>query len=160
MDVVSLIGVDIPGEVLFLSLFHVIGGVAIGFTLRGIVDSRENIGSRVFFLIWGGMFGCMPLAFGLDNPATLPVQVGVLLAAIAVPFFWADRLREMFSDQSVLMLGFGGVFLLVGLIAGTLMAREGEWIVALLFGGMFSLVGGGIFIGGLRALLRDTSGDE
>lgn len=151
------------GPLAFLSIFHVIGGAALGLTVRGWVDNptRENLGGRIFLLVWGGMFGCMPLTFGLqEEPRLLIAQLAVLLTAFAVPYFWRDRLRELASEQYIVMLVFGGIFLLAGLIAGSFMIREGEWLVALLFGGIFSLVGGGIFFGGLKQLFGDPPDDE
>jgi hypothetical protein len=150
------------GPLAFLSIFHVIGGAALGATVRAWLDSptRQNLGRHVFFLIWGGMFGCMPLAFGLQEGGWMVVaQSAVLVTAFAVPFFWRDRLRELASQQFIIMLVFGGVFLVAGLVAGGAMLREGEWLVALLFGGIFSLVGGGIFFGGLKQLFSDPADD-
>jgi len=105
MAISDLISLETVGPIVFISLFHVIGGAALGITLRGWVNNptRENLFRRVFFLIWGGMFGCMPLVFGIEN-GTLLVQIVVLLVAIAVPFMWLEHLREMFSDQNVVMV--------------------------------------------------------
>jgi hypothetical protein len=161
MSISDLMSLETVGPIAFISIFHVIGGAALGITLRGWANNptRENLFRRAFFLVWGGMFGCMPLVFGVEN-GTLAVQVVVLLIAIAVPFFWLDRLREMFSDQNVVLVGFGGIFLIAGLVAGGALLREREWLFAALFGGIFSLVGGGIFFAGLRNLLRGTPGEE
>ena len=159
----DLFNMEIAGPFAFISIFHVIGGVALGITLRGWASdpTRENLGGRVFFLVWGSMFGCMPLVFGLQTGLSmLAAQLAVLLVAIAVPFFWLERLRELTSDQNVVMIGFGGIFLIAGLAAGGFLLREGEWLFAALFGGTFTLLGGGFFLGGLLKLLRGVSEDE
>lgn len=161
MAISDLMSLETIGPIAFFSLFHVIGGAALGITLRGWVNNptRENLFGRFFFLIWGGMFGCIPLAIGIEN-GTMAVQIVILLIAIVVPFIWLDHLREMVSDKNVVMVGFGGIFLIAGLVAGGAMFREREWLFAALFGGIFSLVGGSIFVSGLLNLMRGTPGDE
>ena len=124
----------------------------------------KNLGRRVFFLVWGSMFGCMPLVFGLENGLQgglpmLAAQIAVLVTAIAVPFFWLDSLREAFSNKNVVLIGFGGVFFIAGMGAGSLMLHEGVMFPALLVGGLFVLVGGGMFLWGLRGLLHGSPED-
>ena len=152
---------DIIGQLVFLSIFHAVGGAALGITLRGWVNdpSHKEVG-RLFFLVWGGMFGCMPLLFGLEyGLPMLAAQVAVLLSAIAVPFFWLDRLRELFSNQNLVLTGVGGIFLVAGLAAGGFLLREGQWLPAALFGVPFVSMGGGIFFYGLRSLLQGSAED-
>ena len=163
MGISDLFNAEVLGPFAFISIFHVIGGVALGTTLRGWADNptRENLGGRVFFLVWGSMFGCMPLVFGLQTGfSMLAAQLAVLLVAIVVPFFWLERLRELVSDQNVVRIGFGGIFLIAGLAAGGFLLREGEWLFAVLFGGTFTLLGGGFFLSGLLKLLRGASEDK
>jgi hypothetical protein len=50
------------GTLGFLSIFHVLGGIALGSTVRGLRNGFN--GSKLFFLVWGSMFGCIPLAIG------------------------------------------------------------------------------------------------
>lgn len=157
---------ELINTLLFLSIFHVIGGVALGITLRGWVNepTLKNLLSRVMFLVWGSGFGCLPLAFAFDNAPdqislVLAVQSAILLTAIAIPFFWLDRLRELASDKSVVATTIGGIFLVVGLVAGSSLLRGGEWLGGLLFGGTFTLVGGGVLWHGLRSAFKGFSED-
>jgi hypothetical protein len=150
-----------------MSLFHAIGGIALGITLRGWANepTLKNLLGRSFFLLWGSGFGCMPLIFAFQNdsanvPTILGAQIAVLLTAIAIPYFWLNRLRELASDENVVAVSIGGLFLLIGLVAGSFLVRDREWLPAVLFGGTFSLVGGGVFFHGLRSLLRSFSEDN
>jgi hypothetical protein len=156
---------EMLGMFALVSLFHVIGGVALGTTIRKMVDDfraegKLNLG-RSFFLVWGGMFACIPLAFGLAVPQILIAQVAVIAIAMLVPFFWADRARELVSDPNVIMMLFGGVFFVAGMGGGAAMLNEREYAGALTVGCLFVLIGGGIFwYGFYRAVLKSPVEDE
>lgn len=158
---------DFINSILFLSIFQVIGGIALGITLRGLINqpTLQNVLGRAMFLVWGSGFGCLPLAFVFQNdpaqiPLALAIQSAVLLAAIAVPLFWLDRLRELAADKNVVAISIGGIFLVVGLVAGSAMLRDRELLGGLLLGGVFTLVGGGIFWHGLRNVFKGFSEDQ
>ncbi|MGE5141721.1 MAG: hypothetical protein ACM3JD_19825, partial [Rudaea sp.] len=52
------------GDVLFLGLFNLIGGAAVGVALRRLFARQ---GGWPFLLIWGLGFGGLPLIFGLQT---------------------------------------------------------------------------------------------
>lgn len=153
----------------FLSLFHIIGAVALANGLRGVWfwlrDRGRGRGNSLFFIVWGAGFGCLPFTFGLglasDKEAGTPFLVlGELIiwgvAFLMALFFWEDIVEWVrpFLHPQVFLVGFGGIFMLVGAVAGSLIIRD-ELLFGLLFGGIFMLVGGLIFALGVWNLLKE-----
>jgi len=155
------------GLLAFLSLFHVIGAMALAYGLRGVWsglrEKKPGVGSRLFFVLWGAMFGCMPFAFGLglatEDGGTPFVLLGqaliwgsVFLIALLA---WDDILDWLrpFLHADVFLVAFGGLFMLVGTGVAALIARD-ELLFGLLFGGIFTLVGGLCFALGVWRLLK------
>lgn len=143
----------------FLSIFHIIGGIALGSTFNRIVRDRRIDGQAVFFIIWGGMFGCMPLTFGSQSePWVLAAQVGILGVAIVLPFAFGGTLREGFRQPGVQNVVFGGVFLVVGMIALgigiRLIPQDKAALGVLAFALIFSAMGVPVFIKGLREVVE------
>jgi len=73
----------------FLCVFHLIGGAALGYALRGVLRGNFSCNSFFFFL-WGGLFGGIPLAFGIQEfqkgaPYFLAIQCVVFAIAILTP---------------------------------------------------------------------------
>lgn len=152
----------------FLSLFHVIGAVALANGLRQVWSrlrhSERGGGSGLFFVIWGAGFGCMPFAFGLQtatsqdggSPLLLLAQIAIWTGAFLVALLaWdeaVDWLRP-FLHPNMFLIAFGGLFMLVGAGVGSFVVRD-EPLFALLFGGIFMLVGGVFFVIGVRNLLK------
>lgn len=153
----------------FLSIFHVIGAVALANGLRAIWNWLRNkergLGNAVFFVVWGAMFGCMPFAFGLGLAADKEVGTPLVLLGEAIGWgtafliallFWdevVDWLRP-FLHPNMFLVGFGGIFMLVGAAVGSFMIRD-DILFGLLFGGIFMLVGGVIFALGIWNLLKE-----
>jgi len=154
---------------LFLSIFHVIGAAVLANALRELWhDLHEGglKGCRVSFLmVWATMFGCLPFGVGIGlasaedgTPLLLLGEVlvwtSVFLAALLAsgPI---KRFLESFLHQEMLLMLFGGVFLVVGVSVASLVARE-EGLSAVLAGGISTLVGGAVFGYGLWRLLRST----
>jgi len=149
----------------FLSLFHIIGAIAIGSALRSIWQSIRNeepagIFQQVFLVIWGGLFGCIPFGFGLD-----PELPGwFLLAQIliwAIPFFvtlffgraamdWAKPLMNI----KVGLMIFGGIFMLSGILGGWATFKSGDVGAAIAISLIFGVVGAVIFLMGFINLLK------
>ncbi|RME43082.1 MAG: hypothetical protein D6796_13540 [Caldilineae bacterium] len=153
-------------ELAFVSLFHIIGAGAVGNAVYRLwLAARGEEGGTVFvaifFLIWGTLFGCGPLAIGFDPQRPvwfLPAQVTIWSVAFIVAAFFQRRLlawaRPLFSIQTGLIV-LGGVFMLAGVIAGSVaLKNEGALLTALLVGAVFGMIGFGIFLLGLVQLLR------
>ena len=154
-------------ELAFLSIFHVIGGAALGLTLRSLVrePSLKGLFGRVFFLIWGGMFGCMPLAFSLQdgglNYTTLAFQLGILGTAMAVPFFLYDYLREYARDKNMVRMGIGAaLFLFSAALSGAIIGSAGLDLPSLLIFTIFGGGGGYLVVTGFRRVMIGREGEE
>ncbi len=150
----------------FLSAFHIIGAVAVGYAIRGIwqvVRGEGQIGilQSLFFVAWGGIFGCAPFGFGADP--TLPgwflsAQITIwLLAFVIAGVFGREVLQwlQPLANVHVLLMAVGGLFALGGLIAGWTTFTQGIVWVALVVGVVFIIIGGVIFALGLSGLFKD-----
>ncbi len=150
----------------FLSLFHIIGGVALGNALNSIWlklrGQRVSMGNGCFFLVWGSGFAFMPLAFGAGEeiPAWfLPMQLLIIIVAMGVGVLWQGVLQEwakpLFNLNVGLML-FGSVFMGFGMLFGFVFTQDAEGpFLALIFIGTFGLIGLGIFLFGLFGILKN-----
>jgi hypothetical protein len=152
----------------FLSIFHVIGAVALANGLRsvgrGLRDKELKAASGFFFVLWGTMFGCMPFAFGLglaaDKEGGTPfvllgealVWGSVFLMALLAWDEILDWLRP-FLHPDIFLIAFGGIFMLVGMGAGGLIVQDDPQS-GVLSGGIFVLGGGLMFARGVRRLLK------
>ena len=139
----------------FLAVFHVIGGAAMGIGARQWRIAWSTKGARAlpFLLLWGALFGGIPLIFGLATAewVMLAGQAAVLLAAFAITFWFIEPLKEALGHQYIFMMVFGGIFMAVGALTGTLMLSSGEqsgW-QALVLGGLFFAVGSLVFAAGI-----------
>lgn len=145
----------------FALIFNLIGGVAIGSVMRGILR-RQVACHSLFLLVWGAGFGGLPLIFGvqlLDRwPWFLALQLFIFAAAILVTALVPDLYLESFKSPLVTYIGIGGVMLLIGIGAGVSVLLDAtDWLVKLVVGGIFALVGAGLFLNGLKLLMRDES---
>ena len=141
----------------FLSLFHIIGGIAIGSALRRLKSGFSV--APLFFLVWGGMFGCMPLAIGANElsrsggPAFFLIELAVLAAAILATALMPDIMLETLKSPQVAPIALGGIFLLVGLGAGALIIQT-DLLPGILFGGCFAGAGAISLASGVAKLLK------
>ena len=153
----------------FLSIFHVIGAVALANGLRGIWnwvrEKERGLGNAVFLVAWGAMFGCMPFAFGLglatdEERGTSMILLGQAIvwgvSFLAALLLWNDVVDWLhpFLDTNIFLVGFGGIFMLVGAAVGSFIVRD-DLPFGLLFGGIFFLVGGLIFALGVWNLFKE-----
>ena len=153
----------------FLSIFHIIGAAVLANALRELwrdVRARDPRGCRpAFLIIWALMFGCLPFAFGAGFAAT---ETGTPLVLIGQALVWASvflvtllardivkQILEPFLHQEMLLMLFGGVFLVVGVTVAAWLVKEQE-PAGFLMGAPFALVGAAIFGFGLWKLLRST----
>ena len=160
---------DTPLVILgFLSIAHILGAVLLGSAIRGfwkaIQGQEEPIFGHLFFLFFGGLFGCFPLAFGLQ--ANIPLWVlGGQLSILSITFIvtvlfgqavlrWTRSLLNINTGLLIL----GGIFIIAGLFGSYVMFDAGEGFpLSLIFGGVFILIGFGICLLGLINLFRNFS---
>ncbi len=142
----------------FLSVFHLIGGVAIGSVVRGWL--RRGFSLRgLFLLIWGGMFGVMPLLIGAGmftlggKPYLVVLQIAVLALAILVTALTPDWFLESFDSQALGSVAFGGLFMLVGAIVFVALVQS-EPLVALFFIAVFGGSGALVLVSGVKSALK------
>ena len=153
----------------FLSIFHVIGAAALANGLRGVWESVRADDRRAwnafFFVVWGAMFGCMPFAFGLGLASDRETGTSVVLlgetivwgiAFLVALLFWDDVIHWLrpFLHPTTFLVGFGGIFMLVGAVTASFVVRD-DLLFGLTFGGIFMLVGGIIFALGIWNLLKE-----
>ena len=145
----------------FLSLFHIVGGVVFGSSLRSL--SRRITGRSVFLLVWSLFFGGVPLLMYLQSDwpwwvhATRAV---VLIGSAVLGFFLKDSLQGLLQQGHIVTMILGGVFMTTGtgLVASRIVA-EG-FPLGLLMGSIFFLVGLGIFVLGFRGWKKKTQDDD
>lgn len=143
----------------FLCLFHIVGGVIFGISLRGLIR-RIQVRS-VFLLLWSAFFGGMPLFVYLQGewPCwALMTQAGVLFGSAALGFFLANTLRYLVRKGYVVSMSLGGVFMVTGAgLVASRMVAEG-FPLGLLVGSTFFLVGAALFILGFREWGKENDG--
>lgn len=129
-------------QLVFLSLFHILGGGGLGVALRGIRGAplltgiRENLN----LIIWALLFGGLPLVMGLANPVLLFIQILELVGACLVTLFFWDRIRELLGSANVLLILIGGIFFSAGCGTSGLLLKGGEILTA----GLIGLLAGGV----------------
>ncbi len=142
----------------FVSLFHIIGGIAIGVGLRRLF--RGISCQPVFFLVWGGLFGGMPLFIGAAELAAkgqllfFSVEIVILVATILLVALTPDWIAEAFRSQSIYLMLFGSIFLIVGIGAG-LAAWQEQFVTGLILILVFGGTGALILMLGFRMLLKE-----
>jgi hypothetical protein len=143
----------------FICLFNLIGGMVIGLALRGI--KRGKLACNTFFmLIWGILFGGMPILFGIEEfqrgaPFLLLAQIASFVIPIGIITLISEEFFETLRSPNVICIMLGGLFLMLGiaiLITNIFEIKTlSEKIVVSV---IFLLSGGAVFIFGLVRLLR------
>lgn len=142
----------------FLSLFHLLGGAAVGIALW---DLRLGHEPNKMLLVWGLLFGGLPMLAALGWPAMLPFQLGEFVLAAGVTCFFWDRIRDLVGQTGVIVTLLGGVFFVSGCAAVGLLLPQREYLMAALFGVLFGGVGLAGLVFGLRQTLHPPAdGDE
>ena len=152
----------------FLAVFHIAGGVALGSAISGFwraINGEEgSVYGHVFFLLFGILFGCFPLAYGLQ--ATVPLWVlisqvslltvtGVITALCGPAVLKAIR-RLAHINTALLVLGI--LFMAAGIFAGYTLLNSGNPLgQSIIVGGVFGLIGFGISLIALINMFRHTS---
>jgi hypothetical protein len=144
--------------VAFLFPFHILGGAAIGIAVRRVIENGfklKNLTGNGFLLLWGGMFGGIPLLFGLAmGPGWfLPLQLIVFLGTVILVAWQFEWLRNVYSLPEMWLASFGFVFLAIGAGIAASLLSEGD-TSGLLFGLIFGGVGGLLMLIGIVSMLR------
>lgn len=151
---------DLPlGLVLSLLVpFHVAGGAALGIALRNLFQGGfkpSKIFQHGFFLVWGSMFGGIPLAFGLALGAgwVIALQLCIFVGTIAFVILRYPWLRDLYSQPGMFVATFGLGFFVVGIAVGSLLT-DAEAPIGLLLALIFGVTGAVITGIGVWLLLR------
>lgn len=146
-------------QLVFLCLFHLLGGAAIGSVLRGAMRRQFSCNS-LFLLVWGVGFGGLPFLFGIEELQNgawyfLVIEIGVLLAGILIAAFISDELVETLRSPNIVSVGIGGGFLLIGMLVLFTNLLPQKSLQDKLLGGLsFTLMGGLAFLIGARRIFR------
>jgi hypothetical protein len=143
----------------FLCIFNLIGGAAIGSALRGALRGKFSCNS-IFFVIWGGLFGGLPLVFGFQEMQKgtsnfLAIQSVVFAGSILVVALIPEDLMATLRSPDIVSVAIGGAFLSLGVIMlFTNLFPVKNLPEKLLGGGIFGLIGGAVFLIGLWRILK------
>jgi hypothetical protein len=153
----------------FVSLFHIIGAAVLAGAVRGLwfgLREGELGGCQAYFtLVWAVMFGGLPFLFGVQFAGS---EDGTILFLIGEILVWTTTflvallaqqavrsILEPFLTTELLIILFGGSFLVAGVAVASLLTQE-DREVGLLIGGVFAVVGAGTLGFGLWRLLKST----
>ncbi len=146
-------------SLLFVSIFHLLGGLGVGAGLRQLLARQFNC-SAFFIIIWGLGFGLGPLAFDIAaaNAQHTPFPILIALLVFIIPLLAAAFIPQdylsNFTAPPVTGTVFGLVFFFVGAAVAVFTWQQEIW-VALLFGGIFMLSGAFVTISSVRDAFKD-----
>ncbi len=153
---------DLIFTLAFVCLFHVIGGAAIGATVRGWLRGHFACNSS-FMIVWGAIFGGVPLSLGYSllvprgGILFFGIELAVLIGSIFVIALVPDWFVQSFDGRAIAPVAFGGLFLLCGLAVAAASFTSSP-VTAIVVGGLFVGVGGFVFIWGLVRALKGNVG--
>lgn len=151
----------------FLSLFHIIGAIAVGSAIRHIWlllrgDESGGLFQQFFFIVWGSLFGFIPFGFGTDPNLPgwfLGAQVAIWSTAFLLSLFIGrtaiDWAKPIMNVKVGLML-FGGLFMLGGILGGWGVFKGGDVGAAIAISLIFGGIGATIFLIGFLNLLKKS----
>lgn len=136
---------------LFLCIFEVLGGAAVGAFVRTLLR-REPAGISMFFLIWGAGFAGIPLLIGgamlltSERPGLFIAQVFVFLMAVGVVALMPSELFDKDANGNMPTGIVGAVLVMFGAAIVLLTLQDGI--------GFGTLLGAAVAFGGAVVLLR------
>lgn len=136
---------------LFLCVFVVLGGAAIGVFVRTLLH-RQAPGVSIFFLIWGSGFAGIPLLIGgiqllnSDRPTLFWAQLFIFAASIVLVALAPSELFEKDGSRNFPLAVVGAILAMMGAAVLLLTWREGL--------GFGLLIGAGLALGGCVILFR------
>jgi hypothetical protein len=118
----------------------------------------SNLAGNGFLLVWGAMFGGLPLVFGLTaGPSWFALlQLITFLGTTVVVTLCYEWLRDLYSHPAMFIATFGLFFLLIGAALTVFVLGRGD-SDGLLVGLIFTLIGGLTTLAGTLWLLRSGS---
>jgi hypothetical protein len=140
---------------LFLCIFEILGGGAIGVFVRSL-RRREGGGIGFFFLIWGGGFAGIPLIIGgaelltSDRPSLFVAQLFVFVMAIALVALMPSEIFDKDTNANFPSVIVGAVLAMFGASILLLTLQEGV--------GIGALIGAALALGGIAILFRSVLG--
>lgn len=151
----------------FLAMFHIIGAIALGYAARSLWkrlhgDDTVSTFAAVFLVVWGSMFGCMPLIFG-TNPILpdwfLPTQLAIWGTAFILSAFYGRaimRWAKPLSNVHVALMVLGGIFFIAGMGAARVAWIANDVVQAGIFLVVFGGIGLLVFGIGFAGLVRSN----
>jgi len=142
----------------FFLPFHVIGGAALGTVARRLFQGGfklSNLAGSGLTILWGAMFGGLPLLFGLviGSIWLLLFQLIIFIGSIIAVALFYDWLRDLYRLPEMWVASFGFVFLMVGIGLTIPILSKGN-TDALLVSLIFAGVGGLLTLLGVVPMLR------
>ncbi len=143
----------------FLSIFHLVGGIAIGLGWRQWASAwRKEVRTPPFLFIWGVLFGLLPLLFALvmRDWRLLAGQGVVLLIGWALAFWLAQPFGRAISRRFLWFIVVGAILMIVGSLLAVLAMDAGAEKIweRLASGGVLFALGSIILAAGLVQWLR------
>ena len=153
----------------FLAIFHIIGALVMASAVRGLRErlrEGEVVGCQgSFLLIWATMFGGLPFLFGVQFARR---EDGTLFFLLGQAMVWTATfvvalvahqgilgILERFLTEEILLMLFGGAFLVTGVTLLSLLTGLDRYAGSLV-GGSLALVGAAILGFGVWRLLKAT----
>lgn len=141
-----------------LSLFHIIGGIALGTALRQLLHRRIAC-NALFLMVWGGMFGITPFLFGAvffgphGNLLYLGLEIATFIIPVLVVVLIPDWFLESFDSKRIVPVAMGALFVVIGIAIGFTTWSE-NIVMALLFLLVFGGAGAYLFVTSLVEALK------
>lgn len=149
---------DLLSQLFTLSIFHFIGGLALGWGLRQVAGRRWNA-KTPYLLLLGCGFGLAPLFLGASTFLTSRagylffVEAAVLIGAMAVPAFAPLEYLAIFSSPPVVVTILGAATICAG-AATIIVNAQRDLQGGLTAGGLLVLIGFCLCGSGLWQVLR------
>lgn len=151
----------------FLSIFHALGGGAVGHGLRTAQRGSNKAG---FFFLWGGLMGLVPLIF---DWFFLIAQGNLLYGLVGPVLFIITALASAFLNlnldtSAIISAAMGTTGLLIGILSIPLMLDAAQttnpgvadYVFAGCFVLMFVVIGGAFAWNGFGAIFRGITLDQ
>ncbi len=152
---------DVLFPLLFLAVFQLFGGTALGLGLRSTLTG--GAGAGFFFIIWGAGFGGIPALIGtamaFAEPGMLRIAwfpLAVFVGAAVSAFALWYPLAKHYGVAPTIGVALGAILLLGGVLLAALAFGQRGGTLPTVIGGALFLTGGAIVALAAGAILRST----